>query len=232
MKKHLDSFWRLQRSRLRGFTIIELLIVISVIGILATIATLSYNGVQERSRNTARITAARDMINILELAHMVAPPSDLSDMSYFCLADSAPQSQANGSYNCGENPLPSRYTFSYSEELIAAMKKVSTPLPSTLPVTSWSHLNSNKIFYSPALIVYDNWHYENGQQITALLEFWLEGSKQSCDLETVKINYPHETWTQGGPGTLIPQDTGYSYTDSRATYCYVPLQLDASSWYL
>ncbi|MFZ2835793.1 MAG: prepilin-type N-terminal cleavage/methylation domain-containing protein [Candidatus Saccharimonadales bacterium] len=38
------------RSKQRGFTIVELLIVIVIIGILATITIVAYNGIQERSR--------------------------------------------------------------------------------------------------------------------------------------------------------------------------------------
>lgn len=37
-----------------GFTIVELLIVIVVIGILAAITIVAYNGVQQRANNTAR----------------------------------------------------------------------------------------------------------------------------------------------------------------------------------
>jgi len=40
----------------RGFTIVELLIVIIVIGILATLVITTYNGVQSRARDTKRKT--------------------------------------------------------------------------------------------------------------------------------------------------------------------------------
>lgn len=39
----------------RGFTIVELLIVIVVIGILATITIIAYNGVQARANNASRM---------------------------------------------------------------------------------------------------------------------------------------------------------------------------------
>lgn len=40
----------------RGFTIVELLIVIVVIGILAALVVTTYNGIQQRARNTERQT--------------------------------------------------------------------------------------------------------------------------------------------------------------------------------
>jgi general secretion pathway protein G len=40
-----------------GFTIVELLIVIVVIGILAAITIIAYNGIQQRSRNAQTISA-------------------------------------------------------------------------------------------------------------------------------------------------------------------------------
>lgn len=46
------------KSKQRGFTIVELLIVIVVIAILAAIVVMAYNGVQQRARATA---AARDL---------------------------------------------------------------------------------------------------------------------------------------------------------------------------
>jgi prepilin-type N-terminal cleavage/methylation domain-containing protein len=42
----------------RGFTIVELLIVIVVIGILAAIVIVAYNGIQDRAKNTKYLTDA------------------------------------------------------------------------------------------------------------------------------------------------------------------------------
>ena len=43
-----------------GFTIVELLIVIVVIGILAAITVVAYNGVHQRARNIQTITAVKE----------------------------------------------------------------------------------------------------------------------------------------------------------------------------
>lgn len=49
-----------------GFTIVELLIVIVVIGILAAITIVAYNGVQERARTSSRTSAIRSIQKGLE----------------------------------------------------------------------------------------------------------------------------------------------------------------------
>jgi prepilin-type N-terminal cleavage/methylation domain-containing protein len=50
----------------KGFTIVELLIVIVVIGILAAITIVAYNGVQSRARNSAAMSAAENVAKKLE----------------------------------------------------------------------------------------------------------------------------------------------------------------------
>ena len=50
-----------------GFTIVELLIVIVVIGILAAITIVAYNGVQNRARTTEAQTSAKEVQNKVEV---------------------------------------------------------------------------------------------------------------------------------------------------------------------
>ena len=51
----------------RGFTIVELLIVIVVIGILAAITIVAYNGVQTRAKNVKTVNAAVSWIKVFKL---------------------------------------------------------------------------------------------------------------------------------------------------------------------
>lgn len=46
----------IQRQKNSGFTLVELLIVIVVIAILATITAFAFNGVKQRARNAQRIS--------------------------------------------------------------------------------------------------------------------------------------------------------------------------------
>src|SRR5665648_119254 len=50
-----------------GFTIVELLIVIVVIGILATITVVAYNGIQSRARDTVRKNDLAQLSKALKL---------------------------------------------------------------------------------------------------------------------------------------------------------------------
>ncbi|MES2876063.1 MAG: prepilin-type N-terminal cleavage/methylation domain-containing protein [Patescibacteria group bacterium] len=49
-----------------GFTIVELLIVIVVIGILAAITIVAYNGIQVRAKNTSAASTAKGMVSMLK----------------------------------------------------------------------------------------------------------------------------------------------------------------------
>jgi prepilin-type N-terminal cleavage/methylation domain-containing protein len=54
-----------------GFTIVELLIVIVVIAILATISIVAYNGIQQRAHTTASKTAAENLAKKVEAYNAV-----------------------------------------------------------------------------------------------------------------------------------------------------------------
>ncbi|MFZ1301443.1 MAG: prepilin-type N-terminal cleavage/methylation domain-containing protein [Candidatus Microsaccharimonas sp.] len=56
-----------QRTHQRGFTIVELLIVIVVIAILAAITIVAYSGIQTRARDTLRSDGVSKIVKALEL---------------------------------------------------------------------------------------------------------------------------------------------------------------------
>ena len=51
----------------RGFTIVELLIVIVVIAILASVSVAAYSGVQQRARDTRRVSDMNTLVKALEM---------------------------------------------------------------------------------------------------------------------------------------------------------------------
>jgi prepilin-type N-terminal cleavage/methylation domain-containing protein len=59
-----------QRSS-SGFTIIELLVVIVIIGILATISVVSFNGIQQRAAGTVLMSDLKNASAQLEIAKLV-----------------------------------------------------------------------------------------------------------------------------------------------------------------
>lgn len=50
-------------NKQKGFTLVELLIVIVVIAILAAISIVAYNGVTNKARDDERVATARELIN-------------------------------------------------------------------------------------------------------------------------------------------------------------------------
>ena len=58
----------------KGFTIVELLIVIVVIGILAAITIVAFNGVQERARTTSVVSDISGANKLIKLAEGIDQP--------------------------------------------------------------------------------------------------------------------------------------------------------------
>ena len=55
-----------KQTKTRGFTIVELLIVIVVIAILAAITIVAYNGIQNRAKTSAAVSLANNIVKKAE----------------------------------------------------------------------------------------------------------------------------------------------------------------------
>lgn len=62
-----DKFKSVTFRDAKGFTIVELLVVIVVIAILAAVTIVAYNGVQQRARDSARANNVQSIKSALEI---------------------------------------------------------------------------------------------------------------------------------------------------------------------
>lgn len=69
-----------------GFTLVELIVVIVVIGILASISVFTYSGIQEQARNTDRIATVKNLDTMVTLQYVengrYTPPSSVPVATY------------------------------------------------------------------------------------------------------------------------------------------------------
>lgn len=79
----------------KGFTIVELLIVIVVIGILAAITIVAYNGVQNRARNSSAQSAATNMAKKIEAFNAATGAYPVSNTTNNVTAQLATQNESS-----------------------------------------------------------------------------------------------------------------------------------------
>ncbi|HEU5122099.1 MAG TPA: type II secretion system protein [Candidatus Saccharimonadales bacterium] len=147
---------RYRRLSSSGFTIVELLIVIVVIAILAAIVIVTYNGIQERARNTTRIhdiRTAQELIEAYNALHGEYPKTTNNPKANWRAADvRSDDNCVNGSSQAdwvpGISNLPQSdqnnakgvdgvtgcylYVSNGTEYVISAWNMVSTPQTTTM----------------------------------------------------------------------------------------------------
>lgn len=210
---------KLYNTSLKGFTIIELLIVIVVVGILTGITASAYTGIQQRAHNTSVSTSAKQFHTALmtykALNGKYPPvpadvPGEGSD-SRVCLG-----SGYEGNV-CGDTQYPSKVFAPFDDALsnLIEIPKGSTTvidMPYS-PGETWTGVafiddegepNSFSVEGEP------NPHY---------MMYVIFGGNADCGLKVA-------TEDPNGPGWphMVWSSTRYSYSDGKTTACVVPLE--------
>ena len=152
-------------SKLQAFTIVELLIVIVVIAILATISIAAYTNIQQRAKNTAIINAASQSLKMIEayVAEYGTYPKVAQTGTYIGVCLLAAQSGCIG----GSGVVAGAITL--KEELA----KIGN-LPQSVPGSGEDRMGIIYQYYSA--------YFVDGQSQPVMITYWLEGENKNCGL--------------------------------------------------
>jgi len=152
---------------IKGFTIIELLIVIVVIAVLAAISIVAYSGIQQRANNAAIIDAASKSYRLIQLYVAESGSYPISSGSV-CITTESGCSTASSS-------VPANSIFD------ANMVKIGT-LPRSIPNAGSSN---NGIYITYAATTW------NGDAQPLRMTYYLPGVNQKCGIDRVsQYAYP------------------------------------------
>jgi len=192
--------------RTKGFTIVELLIVIVVIGILSTITIVAYNGFTERARNAARVTAAKQALESTQALLVSKSPSEVQgELNYSggwyraCFGTGYKNIGGSEEGDCADYE-GSPYV-SESADFNALLKTYSS-LPDMQAVPPVSSTDGDRV-----LGPYIDGGEVDGKDML-LLEYSLEGIDQACTLT------PLAYYTNDGYSLTPPSGHGTKYTSS------------------
>lgn len=184
----------------RGFTIIELLVVIVIIAILAVITLVAYNGIQDRAYNTAVIAAVRQSKTLLDGYIATTGTYPTNTNIDFCMTKDSKCTGYNGAVIATNN-----------NNFLSLLSTIGTA-PSSIPsgdVDGYYGIDYN--YYSPRTY--------NGQSQPVFIRYWLKGAT-TCSIPDV---------TQGGD-TAVPSTTGRSNSSATTrTICYIHIDGPAAS---
>lgn len=131
-------------TKIRGFTIVELLIVIVIIGILAVIAVITYGGIQQRARSALWLSRADQWEKFLRQEAVLSSTGKLprsSSSQYRCLGRSIDEFPAEGAFQQGEcvvavsddNTSRNTYGLIYSQSFMDQFQSGAKPPAGKLP---------------------------------------------------------------------------------------------------
>ena len=145
----------------RGFTIVELLIVVVIIAILAAITLVTYNGIQQRANNAAIIDAASKSLRMIQA--YIAANDKYPQIGSLCITLATGCKTTSNTYS-------SNAVFNTN---IATVGNV----PQTIPAQGDSQFGI--VYYYNASQTIDS------QSLPVMLVYYLFGINQQCGLSGV-----------------------------------------------
>jgi len=220
------------RGQKRGFTIIELLIVVVVIAILASIVIVAFSGIQQKARNTARIDTTKAILTSMQMyeaqngAGSLLPLMTL-DGTGVCIGNSAEDVDPTEAYSCRYTEFSTPVMTSsaaVNQALYDALQTVAQYRLQYTPVVQENFSNIKKVTASSPFVV-GNEYATSGVRYTldggaqqdhyVLMSYRLEGNNQDCTLPVVRQDPVTDGVLNFTSGHL------YSAVNGGATECWV-----------
>lgn len=146
------------KQKQKGFTLIELVIVVAVIAILASITIVAYRGVRERAV-TAAYTETVNQINDLLQLEITKTGRLPNAPDIFCVGSSFSDFPADDIFAAGECvKVSSGISYSYNSTFVDALRHKNNLPNGLLPVTRYAYSAGGTTYTSRGILlsVYDS----------------------------------------------------------------------------
>lgn len=159
-------------NKRKGFTIVELLIVIVVIGILAAITIVAFNGIQVRAENTKNISAVNQTTKLLKLYKEINGDYPTHSGSMACIGTGY------------ENDICSQNADGTSAVSVVPAFNASLATAGTLPQPSTKVLTRD----NGRIVAGASWRYPE-----RMIRYYLNGASTPCAAGGTGYNYENVT---------------------------------------
>lgn len=196
-----------------GFTIVELVLVIVVIGILAAIVMVSYNGIIQKARNSAMISSVSQYKKIIALyaVNNGQYPSSLTWMA--CLGTGYDDSDGDGTPDCGDASYPAPEVAAFND----ALRTVAGSLPA-ITIKNIPMPFEDNAYWRGAIVAVNNSMVVDGTVQPYYIEYALQGKDADCGLDGVLKEADGQNFPKMQRGPFRN-----SWYDDRATQCIIGL---------